>query len=229
MTVLTKTEEAIERRYVTATSAENRHTTKDKISSYFYLGSGKDGPAHATRTVENASEGKEDKVGKQLDLDGSSATSQTDTSSNTCGTDLIDEKKNDKNGEQLERSIRTNVAAMKTRFSSFSSSVSAVGGSSEDGNSNETAPSTSLKRISNALGQAKKSTSTAVPSSLKMPFGVPKAPFPQSSSSQSSLKMHLKSKISSKIQISSNRQAAAKCTTNANNVEQESIVFHEEE
>ena len=96
------------------------------------------------------------------------------------------------------------------------------GSSSADGDSNETAPSTSLKRISDALGQAKKSS--PAPSSLKMSLGVAKAPFPQSSSSLKISK--LKSKISSKIQISSNRQAAAAAAKNTNDIEQESITFH---
>ena len=202
VTVLTKSEEAIEKRYVNATSA---------LSNKFSLGgSGKDGPALVACTEEN---------GKADESDGKA-----------CSTDLVDEKKEDENDE-MESSTRTNVAAMKTRFSSFSSSVKAThvggGSSSADGDSNETAPSTSLKRISDALGQAKKSA--PAPSSLKMSFGVAKAPFPQSTSSLKISK--LKSKISSKIQISSNRQAAAAAAKNTNDIEQEqeSITFHAEE
>lgn len=197
VTVLTKSEEAIEKRYVNATSA---------LSTKFGLGgSGKDGPALAARTEENGEAGEAD-----------------ESDGKACSIDLVDEKKEDENDE-MESSTQTNVAAMKIRFSSFSSSVNATcvgGGSSADGDSNETTPSTSLKRISDALGQAKKS-----PSSLKMSFGVAKGPFPQSSSSLKISK--LKSKISSKIQISSNRQAAA--AKNTNDIEQESIMFHVEE
>lgn len=200
MTVLTKSEEAIEKGYMNATSA---------LSTKFSLGgSGKDGLALVACTEEN---------GEADESDGKA-----------CSTDLVDEKKDE--NDEMERSTRTNVAAaMKIRFSSFSSSVNAThvggGSSSADGDSNETAPSTSLKRISDALGQAKKSA--PAPSSLKMSLGVAKAPFPQSSSSLKISK--LKSKISSKIQISSNRQAAAAAAKNTNDIEQESITFHEEE
>ena len=121
-----------------------------------------------------------------------------DAGENARQGEAVDEKKEDKI-DGTESSAHINVAAMKIRFSSLSSSVNAV--AAED--SSETNPSTSLKRISDAFGQAKKT-------------------FPQSSSSQASLKISkLKSKISSKIQITAKN--------NNHDIEQESITFHVEE
>ena len=241
MTVLTKSEEAIEKRYVTATSAENRQRAKEKLGKLMSM----------ARTEENTSEGKDEEVGQQSD--GIGAESPTDT--NTCSTDLIDEKKDDET-DSTETSNRSSVAAMKLRFTSFSSSVNAAAaaaavvgsGSSGDGETRQAGateseasrlfsnppPSTSLKRISDALGQAKKSTATS--SSLKMSFGAAKAPNPNPSSSfKPSLNIgeKLKSKISSKIQTSSNGDNSAVVSssstmTRSSSNDEESITFHAE-
>lgn len=155
-------------------SIEKRYVAAtQKLMNFPSIGSsGKDGRAHAC-AEENASQGEEEP-----------------TAASSIG--LVDEKKEDS-------SAQSNVAAMKIRFSSFSSSVNAVAA----GDSSETNPSTSLKRISDALGQAKKT-------------------FPQSSSSQASLKIS-----NFKRKITSNMRSAAK--NNSHDIEQESITFHVEE
>ena len=153
-------------------SIEKRYVAAtQKLMNFPSIGSsGKDGRAHAC-AEENSSQGEEEP-----------------TAASSIG--LIDEKKEDS-------SAQSNVAAMKIRFSSLSSSVVAAGDSSE------TNPSTSLKRISDAFGQAKKT-------------------FPQSSSSQASLKIS-----NFKRKITSNMRSAAK--NNSHDIEQESITFHVEE
>jgi hypothetical protein len=260
VTALTKSEEAIERRYANATSAENRQKAKDKLQKAM-SSFGKDARAEEDK-------GKEDE---------STSTTGTDKS-----TDHIDEKKDE---NETERNVRTNVTAkMQQKLNYFSSSVKAkdtigsggkegsssasatpssqgkfnflvsakpsgsagsVGESStaqssaksspvsEDGESTKMPPSVSLKRFSDVLGQAKKST--AAPSSLKMSFGAAKASFASARASSqtesnpiSSLKPSfsigntLKSKISPKAQINASDPDNKVVTNN----EEESITFH---
>mmetsp|Transcript_14353 Transcript_14353/g.41264 ORF Transcript_14353/g.41264 Transcript_14353/m.41264 type:complete len:566 (+) Transcript_14353:1-1698(+) len=145
MTVLTKSEEAIERRYVTATSAENRQKAKEAISKQSAklissLGS-------RVEMKRPAGDSAAQSTGHEDEAEHSAEHSSRHSDDN------VDDEKKDENETESNVSMRTNN--MKMTFASFSSSVKAKNSSGSG--------SKELLPTSTATGAAELSNTAAAP------------------------------------------------------------------
>lgn len=127
MTVLSKSEEAIERRYMTATSAENRQKAKEAISKQSAKLISSLGSRAETKRGDTAAQS----IGNMDEADHSSRHSDDDLAPSTTGTfrstglTADDEKKDENETETEERSKNITATKMKMTLASFSSSMKA--------------------------------------------------------------------------------------------------------
>ena len=140
VTVLSKSEEAIERRYVTATSAENRQKAKEAISKQSAKLISSLGSRAETKRGDTAAQS----IGNMDEADHSSRHSDDD-----------DEKKD----EPEERSNNITAMKMKMTLASFSSSVKAKSATTRSGGDSSEEPSP----ISAATVATESSNTTAAP------------------------------------------------------------------
>lgn len=157
VTVLSKSEEAIERRYVTATSAENRQKAKEAISKQSAKLISSLGSRAETKRGDTAAQS----IGNMDEADHSSRHSDDELASSTTGTCrstglTVDDEKKD---ETEERSNNITAMKMKMTLASFSSSVKAKSATTRSGGDSSEEPSP----MSAATVATESSNTTAAP------------------------------------------------------------------
>lgn len=234
MTVLSKSEEAIERRYVTATSAENRQKAKEAISK------------QSAKLISSLGSRAETKQSSSRHSDDDLAPSTTSTCRST-GLTVDDEKKEE--NETEERSNNITAMKMKMTLASFSSSVKAKSATTRSGgdgseesfpmsaatvateSSNTTAapipvaPTRSkfhflVSKPSDTLGTGASSESSTISSAIASA-----KPSSVSTSFPSASTFNIGSKLKSKIQVNGGTSSTHKESART---EEESIIFSTE-